>query len=171
MASRNGVDLAPQGSVAAMLHNAATGWGYNQHDPQNQMRAQSLRLRNLVDDALADYLRQLRNKIGLLRKGLPEPTREQPFAPREQLDAIADCEEFVRSVESLRVSVQGLPMPTKDIVWRGKGEHVALLDRLRGVDLELFTALLEPDDEVVETIHRILHKRDALLKEYIAWGS
>ncbi len=156
--------------MTALLQNAMTGWGYNAHDLENQIRAQSIRLRNLADEALSSCLQQLRGTLSDLRKQLPEPTRENPFPPREPLERIAERERFIRDLEDLRVSLQSQPIPTKDIVWRQKGEHLALLDRLRAVDLEVFTVLLAPDDDVAERIRGLLHKRELLLRDYIAWG-
>ncbi len=170
MANRQGVDLAPSHSLAALLHDAMTGWGYNTHDLENQIRAQSIRLRNLAGEALAHYLLQLRGALSALRRGLPEPTRENPFPPKEQLQEIAEWERHIRDLEDLRVSLEGQAMPTRDIVWRQKGEHLALLDRLRAVDLEIFTVLLAPDDDVAKQLRGLLHKRELLLRDYIAWG-
>ena len=124
----------------------------------------------MADEALSHYLQQLRGTLGDLRKELPEPTRENPFPPKDRLKKIAEWERSVRDLEDLRVSLQSQLIPTKDIVWRQKGEHLALLDRLRAVDMEIFTVLLAPDDEVAERLRGLLHKRELLLRDYIAWG-
>lgn len=169
MSRRWASDVAPSGTVAAFFDNAAHGWGYDRHSAENQIRAQSLRLRNLVDEGLGAYGTQLRETLRALRRELPVPTRESPLPPADALSRLRGVEGRIREVEDLRTLVQGLPLPSRDIVWRSKEDHLAFLDRLRALDLELLTACSEASGDFLDRVKRIMARRESLLAEYIAF--
>ncbi|MCY0901088.1 MAG: hypothetical protein OWU32_02750 [Firmicutes bacterium] len=170
MSNRFGVDIAPSGTIRAALEQARGLWVYDQRAKDSQIREQSQRLRNLADELLAQYSRDLRQTLADLRRALPEPTRDHPDADPRQLASIAELDRFIHSVEDVRVAISGLPVPDKGIVWRSRAEHIAFLDRLRSLDLELFSELMAPDEDVLERVRAIVSRRKGLFQDYVAWG-
>lgn len=166
--SNYGIALAPSGVITELLKGTLDLWSYDYKNPANAFRDQSVRLRNLCDDALGQYDTQLQAELHSLRQNLPQPTRENPYPPTEGLEAVGAMENYIREIEVLRTQVRSAVSPPNEFVTRGRWENEQFLGGLVEIDRELLAALTTIDEESLVEVRRILQKRTAWVRTFIA---
>ena len=163
---RYGITLAPSSVITTLLLGALNAWTYDYRKPQNELRNRSLQLRNLADEALGKYKVQLSQELSRLRKLLPEPTRENSDPPMEGLAAVKALDAYIRSVESLRVRVQGAAIPPQEFVHHSQAGNQILLTELQNIDSDILRVLSELTPSTIEQVTDLLANRDDLLSQF-----
>lgn len=166
--SKYGIALAPSGVISGLLKGTLDLWSYDYKNPANAFRDQSIQLRNLCDDALAQYTAQLRTELHTLRQKLPQPTRENPYPPIEGIEAVKAFEDYIREIETLRTQVRSAVSPPNDFVKHSQVENEQFLAELVDLDRELLQALSVIDEDVIVEVRGILHKRTDRVRAFTA---
>ncbi|EJY55551.1 hypothetical protein URH17368_1936 [Alicyclobacillus hesperidum URH17-3-68] len=160
-----GIALAPRGVVNELLTGWMNAWFINVKDPKYRLRERSRALHNAIDNALGQYLAQLRQDLKKLRQALPEPTRENPYPPLEGLAAVKEMEQYIRRVEQVRTIALSAPIPPDEYVFHGTADNEQMLYELLAVDGEIATAMQSMDETTIDQIEAILVRRNALLQQ------
>lgn len=166
--SKYGIALAPSGVITGLLKGTLDLWSYDYKDPSNALRDQSVRLRNLCDDALGQYTVQLQTKLHELRQNLPQPTRENPYPSMDGLDAVKALESYIRDIEGLRVQVRSAVSPPNEFVTRSKSENEQFLNQLTTIDRELLQSLSEVNEDTIAQVRHLLDERKERVRAFIA---
>ncbi|GMA59598.1 hypothetical protein NZD89_08705 [Alicyclobacillus fastidiosus] len=166
--SKYGIALAPSGVISGLLKGILDLWSYDYKNPANAFRDQSIQLRNLCDDALAQYTTQLQTELYGLRQNLPQPTRENPYPAMEGIEAVKALERYIREIEALRVQVRSAVSPPNEFVKRSQAENEQFLGELVEVDRELLQALCVIDEDVIVEVRRILQRRMDRVRAFVA---
>ncbi|QSO46511.1 hypothetical protein [Alicyclobacillus mengziensis] len=166
--SKYGVALAPSGVITGLLKGTLDLWSYDYQNPANAFRDQSVKLRNLCDDALAQYTTQLQSELHRLRQNLPQPTRENLYSSMDGLEAVKAMESYIREIESLRVQIRSAVSPPNDFVRRSQAENDQFLGHLVQIDRELLQALSAIDEDTVAEVRKLLQKRTDTVRAFQA---
>lgn len=166
--SKYGIALAPSGMISGVLKGTLDVWSYDYKNPANALRDQSVKLRNLCDDAMAQYTAQLQSELHRLRQSLPSPTRENPYPPMEGLEAVKAMESYIREIESLRVQIRSAVSPPNEFVRRSQAENEQFLASLVHIDRELMQALSVIDEDSINNVRRLLQKRTDTVRAFEA---
>ncbi len=166
--SKYGIAHAPSGVISGLLKGTLDLWSYDYKNPANAFRDQSIRLRNLCDDALAQYTAQLQEELHGLRQDLPQPTRENPYPSLDGLEAVEALERYLREVEALRVKVRSAVSPPNEFVRRSEWENEQFLSELAAVDRELLAAFSTVDEDTLAHVEELLQQRTAKVAAFIA---
>lgn len=166
--SKYGIAHAPSGVITGLLKGTLDLWSYDYKNPANAFRDQSVRLRNLCDDALAQYMAQLQGELHTLRQNLPQPTRENPYPSMEGLQAVKDLEHYIREVEALRVKVRSAVSPPNEFVRRSQAENEQFLSELAALDRALLQSLATVNEDTLAQVERLLNERSAKVAAYVA---
>lgn len=166
--SRYGIALAPSGVITGLLKGTLDLWSYDYKNPANAFRDQSVRLRNLCDDALSQYASQLQTELHNLRQHLPQPTRENPYPPMEGLESVKAMESYIRDIEALRIQIRSAVSPPNEFVTRSQWENEQFLGDLTAIDRDLLRALTTVDEDSLAEVHRILARREERVRAYVA---
>lgn len=168
--SKYGIAVVPNRAITGLVNGLLNGWTYDYKLQSSQLYEQGLRLKEAADDALGQYAEQLRGQLQELRKALPEPTREEPYPSMDGLAAVKDLEDYIRKVESLRVSVLSAPIPPRDFVWSGDGDYALFLSNLSGLDVDILKAIRDLDEQGILRVSGLLEERRDLLQRYRVLG-
>jgi hypothetical protein len=166
--SKYGIALAPSGVITGLLKGTLDLWSYDYKNPANAFRDQSVRLRNLCDEALSQYTSQLQGELHGLRQDLPQPTRENPYPSMEGLEAVKALESYIRQIEDLRTRIRSAVSPPNEFVTRSRAENEQFLSELTSVDRELLLALSDIDDDVIAEINQLLQSRSEKVRVFLA---
>lgn len=166
--SNYGIALAPSGVITGFLKGTLDLWSYDYKHPSNAFRDKSIQLRNLCDNALAQYTTQLQYQLHGLRKQLPQPTRENPYPSMEGLEAVKALESYIREIEALRVQVRSAVSPPDEYVKRSRSQNEQFLGELAEVDRELLQALSVIDEDTIADVRRLLQKRANKVQAFLA---
>ena len=166
--SKYGIAHAPSGVITGLLKGTLDLWSYDYKNPANAFRDQSVKLRNLCDDALGQYVAQLQSELHMLRQNLPQPTRENPYPPMEGLEAVKALESYIRDIDALRVQVISAVTPPNEFVTRSQAENEQFLSELVSIDRELLESLSEINDDTIIEIPRLLEKRQNRVRAFVA---
>ncbi|TDY51259.1 hypothetical protein C7445_101260 [Alicyclobacillus sacchari] len=163
-----GIALAPRGVVNELLTGWMNAWFVNVKDPKYRLRERSRALLNAVDNAMGQYLTQLRQDLKRLRQALPEPTRDNPYPPLDGLAAVKEMEQYIRRVEHVRTVALSAPIPPDEYVFHSTLENEQMLRELLAVDGEIATAMQTMDETTIDHIEGLLVRRNALLQQCTA---
>jgi hypothetical protein len=166
--SRYGIALAPSGVITGLLKGTLDLWSYDYKNPANALRDQSVRLRNLCDDALGQYMSQLQTKLHELRQNLPQPSREDPYPSMEALDAVKALESYIREIEAVRVQVRSAVSPPNEFVTRSASENEQFLRELSLIDRQLLQALSQVDEEAIAEVRHLLDTRQQRVRTFVS---
>lgn len=162
--TRLGIAKAPNDAVTQGLRGVLNLWSYNYSDPINSLRDRSTQLLNACDDMFARYSAHLQEDLHRLRQGLPEPTRENPFPPMEDLQIIKELEKYIRDIDALRVKIRSASVPPKEIVRHGHGDNHLYFAELEAIDQDLLMAATNVTDESLPEVVRLLDLRDEKIR-------
>ncbi|MCL6453955.1 MAG: hypothetical protein K6T78_10140 [Alicyclobacillus sp.] len=161
--TRYGIATAPAGPITTLLKGTLDLWSYDYRRPSNALRDQSQRLRNVCDEALAQYTKQLQQELRRLRQSLPEPTRENPYPPMEGLAAVKELESYIREVEGLRNRIVAAATPPNEFVRRSEEDNSRFFAQLAEVDKRLLAMLADISEDTLSAVDELLQERAALL--------
>ena len=124
--------------ILQQLDLLLTGYGYNFYNAKNRMRADDL----LVRQKTAETLGLAANALGALqgeyqRRYVPPGTREQPFAPPEQMERLRELGQARERLALLASEIRAMPVPTQDRTWSRLRDERSLLERLLQFDRAL----------------------------------
>jgi hypothetical protein len=162
--TRLGIASAPTDAVTQTLRGVLNLWSYNYADPINSLRDRTTQLLNACDDMFARYSAHLQEDLHRLRQALPQPTREKPFPPMDDLQSIKELEKYIRDIEALRVKIRSASVPPMDIVSHGHGDNRLYFAELEAIDQDLLMAATNVTDESLPQVVRILDLRNEKIR-------
>jgi hypothetical protein len=111
------------------------GWGYNMFRKENQLRADSLLIRQKGSSILGRASTSMREAETAYRKvNLPLPTREKPLPDPEAVENARTIEAFVREVGRIESQLRAAPVPENDRLWQRHRRERNLLEQLLASD-------------------------------------
>jgi hypothetical protein len=164
--TRLGIAAAPNDAITLALRGILDLWSYDYSDPIHSLRTRSTQLLNACDDMFAKYSVHLQEDLHVLRKELPQPTRENPYPPTENLQTVKELEKYIRDVEALRVRIRSAAVPPTEVVRRGSGDNRLFFAELEAIDQDLMMATTHVTDESMPEVARILDQRDQKIREF-----
>lgn len=164
--SRYGISLSPNDPISFMLKGWLNAWSYDASNPLNSIRDRSVQIQNICDEALAQYMVQLRGQLSLLRRHLEQPTHENPNPIQDGLEAVQDFDRYIHRVEALRTKIRSFSPPPKDMMWRGKAGNLLLFQQLEQIDRDLLLQLSEMNEEQIHAIEETLAKRNFIMQQF-----
>lgn len=164
--NKYGLISIPNSIIRGLATGWLNGWAYDYSDPLNYLRDTSIQIRNNCDRLLADYTKQLKDDLSKFRKTFPEPTRENPFPPKEMLDAAKEMSDYIRLVEDLRTMIVTASIPPKEMIRHSKNDNVQMLSELEVIDKEMIETLSVMDDSKIDMVKNLLKKRNAILMNF-----
>lgn len=104
-------------ALKALFVNLCTGWGYNAYRQENKDRADDLLVRNGTCALLGEVRATLAERIAVIHRSIPTPSRENPLPGAEQRVLIRALEQVSREVEAVEAIIRHLPVPEDDSTW------------------------------------------------------
>lgn len=121
-------DVGPLGQIGINLFH---GYGYNFYRDENQLRADDQKVRTLVCELLGRAAKAVAAAEGKFRRErIPEPTRADPFPPREIVADAKRLEALCRAIGGVEGQVRHAPVPENDRMTQRYREEGATLAAL-----------------------------------------
>ncbi|MEM5331950.1 hypothetical protein VSR34_36190 [Paraburkholderia sp. JHI2823] len=137
----NPIDNA--GALKALVVNLYTGWGYNAYRQENRDRADDQIIRNGVCGLLGEARAALTERISVIRRTIPAPSRQEPFPGSEQREQIAIIDQAGRNMEVVETLIRHLPVPENDMTWLRHRSESDFLPRLIAADEAMASGALQ----------------------------
>ena len=162
--NRYGFTYAPSSLSTELLSGWLNAWSYNFRNSNNMLRDEILRLRNVCDEYLTQYYKDLGERLQALRKLIPEPTRETIYDSLDGLELVKEVETVMRNVDALRIRVRQLGVPTDFNTYGSDRLHV-ILQGCELLDREILELLRNPSENL-DAVSDKLDQRNAVIHQY-----